>query len=61
MWQLTDDPAWDDDPTWSPDGTRIAFVSNRDGDSEIYVMNAGGSGLVKLTNNSAYDGQPDWR
>jgi Tol biopolymer transport system component len=61
MWQLTDDPAWDDKPTWSPDGTRIAFVSNRDGDSEIYVMNADGSGLVKLTDNSAYDGQPDWR
>ena len=31
-------------PTWSPDGARIAFCSGRDGNNEIYVMNADGSG-----------------
>ena len=33
----------------SPDG-RIAFYSNRDGNNEIYAMNADGSGLARLTN-----------
>ena len=34
---------------WSPDGRRILFVSDRGGNSEIYVMNADGSGKRKLT------------
>jgi dipeptidyl aminopeptidase/acylaminoacyl peptidase len=29
-------------PAWSPDGRKLAFVSRRDGNSEIYVMNADG-------------------
>jgi Tol biopolymer transport system component len=45
---------------WSPDGTRIAFVSYRDGDLEIYVMNADGSGQTRLTNDPAPDSQPAW-
>ena len=37
-------PAWSPDgPAWSPDGTQIAFVSSRDGDDEIYVMELLGS------------------
>jgi TolB protein len=38
-------------PVWSPDGTRIAFASNRDqpGGSDIYVMNPDGSGVKRLT------------
>ena len=43
----------------SPDG-RIAFVSDRDGNEEIYAMNADGSGVVRLTNNSANDRYPSW-
>ena len=41
--------ASDTTPAWSPDGRKIAFVSNRDRNGEIYVMNADGSGLRKLT------------
>jgi len=37
---------------------KIAFVSNRDGDSEIWVMNQDGSGPMRLTNNQASDGDP---
>jgi hypothetical protein len=48
-------------PSWSPDGSRIAFVSTRDGNPEIYVMNADGSGQRRLTSNTVYDGQPAWR
>ena len=39
---------------------RIAFVSNRDGDAEIYVMNADRSGLVQLTDNDSDDLFPSW-
>jgi Tol biopolymer transport system component len=35
--------------SWSPDGKQIAFVSNRTGTYEIYVMNADGSGVSQLT------------
>ena len=38
--QLTNDPAEDTRPAWSPNGTKIAFVSERDGNREIYVMRA---------------------
>jgi TolB protein len=41
-------------------GGKIAFVSDRDGNSEIYIMNANGSGVTRLTNNSAVDTYPDW-
>lgn len=39
---------------------KIAFVSNRDGNLEIYVMNADGSGQTRLTNNPASDFGPAW-
>jgi Tol biopolymer transport system component len=39
---------------------RIAFVSDRDGNHEIYVMNADGSNQRRLTNNSATDTGPRW-
>ena len=41
--RLTNNAAFDGAPAWSPDGTKIAFASNRDGDTQIYVMNADGS------------------
>lgn len=47
-------------PQWSPDGTQIAFVSDRDGDNEIFVINADGSNLRQITFNSASDEFPSW-
>ena len=58
--RLTTDPATDFDPTWSPDGTRIAFRSQRDGNDEIYLMNSDGSCQVNLTNDPADDWAPAW-
>ena len=48
------------DPAWSPDGTRIAFVSGRSGNYDIWVMNADGSDPQNLTNSEAIDLAPQW-
>jgi Tol biopolymer transport system component len=37
------------DPVWSPDGSKLAFVSNRDGTHEIYVMESDGSNQTRAT------------
>jgi Tol biopolymer transport system component len=50
----------DSEPAWSPDGARIAFVSDREDNSEIYVVNTDGSGQTNLTRNTAYDNNPVW-
>ena len=47
-------------PAWSPDGSKMAFVSNRDGNPEIYVMNKDGSGLRRMTNSPTVDEAPTW-
>ncbi len=49
-------------PTPSPNagGGKIAFISDRDGNWEIYVMNADGTGQTRLTFNSADDVEPAW-
>jgi Tol biopolymer transport system component len=59
--RLTFNNVTDTGSSWSPDGTKLAFASSKDGNSEIYVMNAAdGSGQIRLTNNTAADGEPDW-
>ena len=49
-----------DPPPPTAGNGRIVFVSDRDGNGEIYVMNADGSGQTRLTNNPATDGDPHW-
>ena len=59
----------DFDPAFSPDGERIAFGSNREDAAgrcfstnfDIYAVAPDGSGVVRLTNNAAFDGDPDWQ
>ncbi len=56
-WQLTDHP---EDTAPAAYGARVAFMSNRDGNWEIYVVNNDGANLVRLTHDSANDGLPAW-
>ena len=57
---MTNNPAKDTDAVWSPDSKRIAFASDRDGNIEIYVMNADGTGLERLTDTPGNDYNPAW-
>ena len=45
---------------WSPDDQRIAFVSERDGSPQVYIMNADGSNPTRLTQGGAVDQLPTW-
>jgi len=57
---------WVEYPAWSPDGTRVAFMSQElgasgnDPDYNIYVMNADGTGIIRLTDAPGSDGFPSW-
>ncbi len=57
--QLTYDTS-DTNPEASPDGKKIAFMSRRDGNWEIYVMDLDTHEIKRLTNNGANDGLPIW-
>ena len=46
--------------TFSGTNGKIAFITNRDGNNEIYTMNLDGSNPVNITNNSASDVDPNW-
>ena len=66
--QLTDGQDWDDtDPQWSPDGTRIAFVSDRSGkayddsnNTDVWTIPASGGPLAKISDHAFDDESPRW-
>jgi len=59
---ITSSPGRDTSAKWSPDGTRIAFMSQRTGGNEIYTINSDGSGLVQVTNTPGLfsEDNPTW-
>jgi len=58
--RLTDNSFWDLYPAWSPDGTRVAFLSLRQNDLDIYVMNADGSNVQRLYDSGSHDADLSW-
>lgn len=58
--RLTDHP-WDDiDPAISPDGTRIAYSSRRNGYWDIYILDLRTAELIRITDTPEYEGSPCW-
>lgn len=57
---MTLNEAWDGHPVWSRDGRQIAFASDRFGDLDVFIMNADGSGLERVTYHSADDHPSDF-
>ena len=51
-YQLTSNPAYDANPVWSPDGSQIAFASNREGSLDVYVVSRDGGAPTRLTTRS---------
>ena len=58
--RLTDDAFRDRGPAWSPDGTRIAFYSDRSGSYDLWTIRPDGSGLAALTKGAGIPGFPVW-
>ena len=58
--RITEDGAVDTHPAWSPDGSRIAFETDRDGGLDIYTVAADGTDLTRVTDHAADDRAPDW-
>jgi len=54
--KIMDDTAVATEAAFSPDGSRIAFTSTRDGQPEIYIMDADGTSAARLTNSPGADG-----
>lgn len=58
--QITSNPAYDSYPVWSPDGSKIAFSSDRDGSVDIFVIDAKGGTAKRLTTNSGSEQPKAW-
>ncbi|MBI9077713.1 MAG: PD40 domain-containing protein [Desulfatibacillum sp.] len=58
--QLTHDKADSFYPVWSPDGTRLAYTSNLEGNFDVWIVSYPDGKRTRLTSNSAYDGEPTW-
>jgi Tol biopolymer transport system component len=59
--RITHTSAADGAPDWSPDGRRIAFDTDFDGNFQIYAISPNGTNLTRLTDNPAVDGGPPGR
>jgi TolB protein len=59
--KITDNIDNNRNPMWSPDGKQIAFVSDTYGNDDIFIMNADGTGVRRVTYEKSNDRHPSWR
>lgn len=59
--RLTDNNLWDVYPRWSPDGINILFLTTRNQDLDIYIMNTQGQDARKLYDSGSHDADIDWK
>jgi Tol biopolymer transport system component len=57
----TEEGAYDSEPAFSPGGGKIVFASDRDGDYDLYLMDADGTDVRQLTNYPGDERSPDWQ
>ena len=60
VFRLTGGEWQDISPSFSPDGSKLAFASNRDGHWDLYVMDFLNGNLTRLTDSPEYDASPTW-
>jgi TolB protein len=58
--RLTDNAADDREPVWSPDGSRLAFASRRDGNWELYILEMASGDVTRLTSDLVFESNPSW-
>ena len=59
-WRMTVHEAYEAYPKWSHDGNKIAFISDRHGNDDVFVMNKNGSRIQRLTYHSTSDQLTGW-
>jgi Tol biopolymer transport system component/DNA-binding winged helix-turn-helix (wHTH) protein len=60
LWQLTSTGRLEGEPTWSPDGRRVAYSSDRNGNFDVWVQPVSEGSPVQITSDAARDWQPSW-
>ena len=58
--QITPDYTLNQYPGWSPDGSQLVYVGEVNGQPDIYIILANGSGIFRVTNDQAIEKNPDW-
>jgi Tol biopolymer transport system component len=58
--RVTDNKFWDLYPAWSPDDSRFAFLSFRDNDLDLYMMDSDGSNARRLYDSGSHDADVHW-
>lgn len=58
--EVVSNAAWDGSPDWSPDGSKIAFMSDRSGNSDIWIVTLGDGSVTRLTTDPDIDTDPEW-